>query len=95
MRPVGVFRQGPNDRKRYVVQYDNWLDLNETLTNVVMASDGEADLFLVDGYVISSDAKDVVFFASGGVLNKTYTVTVTVTTSELQVKQDTITIKVM
>lgn len=92
---IAQFRKGPADRKKYTVEYNDWLDLDELITIVLVTGTVEADAFIVDGYVISSDKKDIIFYVSGGLSGFSYDVTVKITTSQSQIKQDWVTFKVI
>lgn len=93
---IAQFRKGPNDRKKYTVEYNDWLDVGETIiAPLLVTGTVEADAFIVDGYVISSDGKDVIFYVSGGLSGFSYDVTVKITTSQAQIKEDWVTFKVI
>lgn len=85
------FVKQPADRKRYAVDYSDWLDTGETVTAVAFGVSPSATGGLaVDASSIASTGKSVVFFASAGVSGTTYTVTITITTSGGQIKEDEI-----
>lgn len=88
---IGKFRKAPADRKRYEVNYEDWLNENETLSTVTMEGNIPADGFYVDGYVITAGGKQVIFFVSGGVTAFEYNATIRVTTSLQQIKEDWVT----
>lgn len=87
---IGKFRKSPGDRKRYEVNYEDWLNSGETLTGVTMEGNVPEDEFYVDGYLIDENQKEVIFYVSGGDQGETYTVGISVTTSFGQIKEDTI-----
>lgn len=87
---IGRFRKSPGDRKRYEVNYADWLNEGETITNVTLQGNTPEDDFYIEGFLIQSNGVEVVFYISGGVVTNTYTVTVAVTTSLNQIKEDTI-----
>lgn len=87
---IGKFRKSPGDRKRYEVNYDDWLNSGETLVAVTLTGNNIADGFFVDGHVIDSEGKEVIFYVSGGVACQVYEVRITVRTSLDQIKEDTI-----
>lgn len=91
---IGKFRKSPGDRKRYEVNYEDWLNEGEIITDVTMQGNVPADGFYVDGYVVDTDGKEVIFYVSGGASGFEYTVRVTVETSMQQIKEDTITFMV-
>ncbi len=92
---IGRFKKGELDRKRYVVDYNDWLDVAETVTAVTCAGNNPDDAFFVDGYVVNTGGKEIIFYASGGVAGSSYNVTVQVTTSMGQVKQDWVQIDII
>lgn len=92
---IGKFRKSPGDRKRYEINYEDWLNSGETVTDVTMSGNVPSDDFYVDGYIVDADGKEVIFYVSGGLDGVEYTVGVEVETSLQQVKEDTITFKVM
>lgn len=91
---IGKFRQVPQDRKRYVVNYADWLNETEIVTSVTMEGNVPVDAFYVDGYVINDD-KEVIFYVSGGIAGTTYEVSIQIGTSMDQIKADTITFAIV
>ena len=87
---IAKFRKSPGDRKRYEVNYEDWLNEGEILTNVTMTGNIADDAFFVDGFVVDEDGKEVIFYVSGGLAGITYEVGITIQTSLQQVKDDTI-----
>lgn len=87
---IAKFRKSPGDRKRYEVNYEDWLNEGEEIVSVTMEGNVELDAFLVNAYVVSSGGKEVVFYISGGVSGMTYMVMIRVETSLQQVKEDLI-----
>jgi len=85
------FVKAQAERKRYSIDYSNWLDTDETIDSVVFAvSPTSVGGLEVDAYTISTPATSVVFFANAGIDGITYTVDVTITTSGGQIKEDQI-----
>ena len=85
------FTKQPSERKRYTIDYSDWLDTSETISTVAFVPSPIATGGLVvDAYSIATPATSVVFFANFGVSGTTYTVTVTITTSGGQIKEDEI-----
>lgn len=83
------------ERKRYVVDYTDWLDTGETLTLASLAvSPATTPPLVVDASAIGTDNKTVVYFVNGGLDGRTYTITLTATTSVGQVKEDEITFSI-
>ena len=91
---LNKFRKVPADRKRYVVDYADWLNESEKVTSVVITGSVPADDFYVDAYTVDTGGLQVIFYVSGGVSGFSYDVTVTATTSLAQEKQDYVTIVV-
>lgn len=82
------FVKRPAERKRYTINYIDWLDTAETLISVQFAVAPEG--LTVESPQVSLDGTSVIFFASQGTAGVTYTVTATVMTSGDQTKQDDI-----
>lgn len=85
------FRKGPADRKRYVIDYADWLNEDEEVTLIEMWGNVPDDNFYVDGYVVDSGGKQVIFYVSGGLTDVSYNVFSKITTSLQQVKEDYVT----
>lgn len=85
------FTKQPSERKRYSIDYSDWLDTGETISAVTFLPSPVATGGLeIDASSITPSGTSVVFFANYGVSGTTYTVTVTVTTSGGQIKEDEI-----
>lgn len=87
---LGSFIKTPAERKRYSIDYSEWLDTGETLATAtfqVTPSTGTSPL-IVDA--VSSNTTTVVFFVNYGENSKQYTIDVKVTTSGGQLKEDTV-----
>jgi hypothetical protein len=91
MSRLGRFAKDAQDRKRYVVDYNDWLDLEELITLVTVTGDNPVDGFFVDGYVVDPGGKQIIYYVSGGDPDTDYDATITVTTDMGQVKEDWIT----
>jgi hypothetical protein len=85
---IGKYRKQPADRLRYRVDYSDWLDPGETITGVTHAVTPAG--LVVDGLVVDPGDTTVSFFASAGVDGEEYKVSITVTTSQGQIKEDEI-----
>jgi hypothetical protein len=91
MSVLGKFFKGPDERKRYSIDYSDWLDTGEQLSNVTFeVTPVDADPVLIDGIAIETGAIVVAFYASRGLDGKSYKAVATATTSGGQVKEDTI-----
>jgi hypothetical protein len=85
------FTKSPLERKRYTINYTDWLDTGEmvqSITFTVTPATGSA--LDIDAYTIAADGLSVVFFANLGELGEVYTVEVLMTTDGGQVKEDEI-----
>ena len=72
------------NRRRYRINYSEWLDEGVTVdTATVVSSSATAT---IDD--VSVEGAKVVFFVNGGLLNETFTATVTMTDSKTGVKID-------
>lgn len=90
---LGKFTKTPVERKRYSLDYTDWLDTGETVVLCVFTvtpSTGTSPL-LIDTSVIDPTGLLVGFFANYGDSGVTYTVDVLMTTSGGQKKEDQIT----
>lgn len=94
---LNSYTKSSAERKRYVIDYSDWLDTGETITDVVFAVTQTAPTnatpvtpLSIDAYTIPAPNTSVVFFASLGDLNGVYSVDVTISTLSGQVKEDTI-----
>jgi hypothetical protein len=89
---LAKFVKSPAERKRYSIDYSEWLDTGELVSSIVFTvapSTGAAPL-VIDSYLIGTPATDVDFFANYGVDGVGYTVNVVMTTSGGQIKEDQI-----
>lgn len=85
------FTKAPGERKRYTIDYSDWLDTSETISTVTfLPSPIQTGGLEVDAYTIATPATSVVFFANLGIDGTTYTLNVTITTSGGQTKEDQI-----
>lgn len=85
------FVKSPNERKRYTVDYSDWLDSGETITACAFAvSPSTSNSLQIDASTIGTPATSVIFFANFGDAGSQYTVDIQITTSGGQTKEDTI-----
>lgn len=85
------FYKDPDDRKRYTLDYTDWLDLTESVSSCVFAiTPVEVGGLVVDASAIV-DSKTVVFYVALGNADTDYIVEATMTSDAGQVKQDTLT----
>jgi hypothetical protein len=88
---LGKYFKAPDERKRYSINYTDWLDTGELLSNVTFeVTPVDADPVVINGITIESGNKSVVFYAAGGIDGKSYKAITTATTSGGQVKEDTV-----
>lgn len=88
---LAKYLKEPGERKRYILDYSDWLDTGETITNVSFSvSPAESGGLTIDASSIGPTANTVVFFASLGLSGTTYTAECVITTSTGQVKEDQI-----
>jgi hypothetical protein len=88
---LGSFVKTPIERKRYAIDYTDWLDTGETLSTVTYnIPNVTTPPLVVDASSIDATNKIAVFFINGGLNTRQYTVEVTATTSGGQIKEDTV-----
>jgi hypothetical protein len=88
---LGSFIKTPIERKRYAIDYSDWLDTGETLATVTYSVPNvTTPPFVVDASSIDATNKIAVFFVNGGLTNRQYTVEVVASTSGGQIKEDTV-----
>lgn len=89
---LGKYSQCPNDRRRYKIEYDEWLDTGELLLDVTFAvTPVTSPTLRVEDHVLADTDTSVKFYILGGdVAGTKYTLTVTATTADGQTKQDTV-----
>lgn len=88
---LGRYRQQPGERRKRGIDYDDFLETGEIITDVtaeVSTADGAA--FVVDDIVIDPAGKKFAYYAQGGVGGMTYVVEFSITTNGGQIKQDTV-----
>lgn len=85
------FTKASGERKRYSVEYADWLDTGETLSGVSFSVLPVTDTpLVVDASAIAPSGTQVVFYVNAGLTGTTYTTEITATTSGGQVKVDQI-----
>lgn len=87
---IGSYTQQPADRLKYVIDYSQWLRVGETLTGATFTVTPVTDVPLVVSDVVVGSLT-VEMFVEGGESSTIYLVTVDITTSLGQKKQDEIT----
>jgi hypothetical protein len=88
---IGKFSKSPDERKRYLIDYADWLDTGELITavtfEVIPADTGHV---VIDAITIETGQQKAVFYASAGVEGKSYKAIATMTTTGGQIKEDTV-----
>jgi hypothetical protein len=88
---LGKYSKVPADRKRYSIDYSDWLDQSELVSSVTFGvTPSEAGMLVIDGTSIDTTKTISVFYASAGNVGSVYTVAVTMTTSGGQIREDTV-----
>ncbi len=92
MGVLAKYVKQPGERKRYQINYVNWLDTGESVVSVAFSIDkATSPPLVVDDVQVTPDAKGVQYYVEGGINNTQYVVTATLTTSSgPQVKEDEI-----
>lgn len=93
---VAAYTKTPTEKKRYEIDYTDWLDDDETLSGVpsFTINDGNPGSLVISLPVIDATGKLLWFFISGGDDGETYQLVVEVTTSAGQIKDDCLVISV-
>lgn len=84
---LGRLNQTVGDRRRYVIDYSQWLDSGVTCASAVFTVTGSTSA-TVDTNTIVADK--VIFFLNNGLLNEVFTVNVAMTDSRGEIKHDTL-----
>ena len=88
---LGRFTKSPAERKRYAIDYSNWLDTGETVSSYSFSvAPTTTSPLVVDASSLTTGSTVLVFFVSGGLLANQYTVDVQAVTSGGQIKEDTV-----
>lgn len=88
---LGKFRKTPAEVKRYAISYDHWLDEGEYISTIAFTVvEPVTGVLVVVPEAIGASVRQVGFFVSGGSEGQAYTVSVTMTTTGGQTKQDSI-----
>lgn len=88
---LGKFTKTPTEVKRYKIDYSHWLDTGEYVSSVSFSiiSSNTGSLTFSPNDINPTDTS-VTFLVLGGTDGETYEVSVTMTTSLSQIKQDVI-----
>lgn len=84
--------QADGEKKRYNIDYSDWLDSGETVSSVAYSvSPTTSPPLVVSSSSIDPNNTGVTFYVSGGVNTNTYKVIVTMTSNGGQIKEDAVT----
>lgn len=79
---VAKYAKQPGERKRYKIDYTDWLDTGENVTGTVFTVQTvTAPPLVIDDVAVTPDAKMVQYYISGGVDGVTYHVDAQLTTN--------------
>jgi hypothetical protein len=93
---LGKYTKTPEERKRYTIDYTDWLDSGETVTTItyeVTFADDSAvtgSAVEIDESGVDADSLGGYFFAAAGEDGEQYKVVATMTTTGGQVREDAI-----
>lgn len=88
---LGKFIKAPGERKRYSIDYDNWLETGELVsTRSFSVSPATTPAFVVDASATLPGNRSIAFYVNGGKSGENYKVTVSISTSGGQVKEDVV-----
>lgn len=88
---LGRYRQQPGERRKRGIDYDDFLETGEVITDVAASVSPTTDTPLViDGIVVDPDGKEFAYFTSGGEAGISYSVEFAVDTNGNQLKRDTV-----
>lgn len=90
--PLAKFKQYTGEIKRYSIDYSQWLDPGETISDVSyeIQDNTLTTPLAVSGAIVSDDNVSATFYISGGEDTETYELVVTMSTTGGQVRQDEI-----
>lgn len=94
--PAAKYVKTAAEKKRYQIDYTDWLDTNELVTSVAFTiTPVTAPALVVDGVQVQLGSLGVQYYISGGVNGKDYAIAATLTTNNgPQVRQDEILVSV-
>jgi hypothetical protein len=92
MGVLARYQKQSGERKRYQIDYSNWLDTGESVVGVVFTvNKATVPPLVIDGIQVTPNATGVQYYSSGGLTLNDYIVTATLTTSSgPQIKEDEI-----
>jgi len=90
------FKKYPDERKRYGLDYSDWLDASEQILSVAVQSNAAGgSTFVVESGGVSGDGKKVVFYVEGGTPDEIVVVSITIHTTAYQTKEDFVRFKMV
>jgi hypothetical protein len=88
---LGRYRQQPGERRKRGIDYSDFLETGEVITDVEATVTPTTDTPLViDGIVIDPDGTEFAYFTSGGEDGISYSVEFAISTNGNQIKRDTV-----
>ena len=92
---LGKYVQTDEERKRYTLDYSDWLDPGEVVSTTVFVITPATDpLLMVDGITMDPTRVMVQYYVSGGKTGVTYEVTPKIATSLNQIKEDVVVVSI-
>ncbi len=89
MARIGKFTKDPDERKRYTIDYDQWLDAGELISTVTFVVPLITSPTLdIENSTIAVDGRSVSFFVDAGLDDADYDVHATMTSDGGQIKED-------
>ena len=88
---LGKYNKTPTERKRYTIDFSQWLDTGETvITFTYSSTPAGVTPVVIDAYTIAVGGLSVGIYVSGGISGTNYKIDVIATTSTGQIKEDVI-----
>lgn len=87
MNILDTHQKTPAERKRYSIDYSDWLDTGETCVSTVFTITPPGELE-VDAHEFTVDGDQLIFFVNAGEADADYTINVKTTTSGGQTTED-------
>jgi hypothetical protein len=94
---IAKYVKAEGERKRYQIDYTNWLDTGEAVLSVVFTVNNQSatKLLVLDGVQVLPTSLGVQYYISGGLDTTQYSVTATMTTTTgPQIREDEIIVNV-
>jgi hypothetical protein len=89
MSRIGKYVQAEGERKRYQIDYSDWLDDGEGVQVVTFTiSSATTPPLVIDGVQVLPTALGVQYYISGGLDGTTYEAIATMTTTQTQIRED-------